>query len=38
MESKLKNNFFKLKNVENLNFMHSLDDLATEILCTQGAK
>ena len=26
MESRLKNNFFKRKNVENLNFMHSLDD------------
>ena len=38
MESRLKYNFFKRKNVENLNFMHSLDDLATEILCTQGAK
>ena len=37
MGSRLKNNFFKRKNVENLNFMHSLDDLATEILCTQGA-
>ena len=26
MESWLKYNFFKLKIVENLNFMHSLDD------------
>lgn len=38
MESWLKYNFFKRKNVENLNYMHSLDDLATEITCTQGAK
>ena len=38
MVSWLKYNFFKRKNVENLNFMHSLDDLATEILCTKGAK
>ena len=37
MESRLKNNFFKRKIVENLNFMHSLDDLATEILYT-GSK
>ena len=26
MESRLKYNFFKRKNVESLNFMHSLDD------------
>lgn len=37
MVSWLKYSFFKRKIVENLNFMHSLDDLATEI-CTQGAK
>ena len=38
MEFRLKNNFFKRKIVENLNFMHPLDDLMAEILCTQRAK
>jgi len=37
MEFRLKYNFFKRKIVENLNFMHSLDGLIDEILCTQGA-
>ena len=36
MESWLKYNFFKRKNVENLNFMHSLAKLMAEIPCTQG--
>ena len=38
MVSWLKYNFFKRKNVKYINFMHSLDELSTEILCTQGAK
>jgi len=36
MEFRLKYNFFKRKNVEILNFMHSLGGLMAEILCTQG--
>jgi len=36
MDFWLKYNFFKRKIVENLNFMHSLDELMTEKPCTQG--
>ena len=36
MEFWLKYNFFNRKNVENLNFMHSLAELMAEIPCTQG--
>ena len=36
MASRLKYNFFKRKNVENLNFMYPWLILVTEILCTQG--
>ena len=36
MESWLKYNYFKRKNVEYLNFMHSLAELMTEKPCTQG--